>query len=151
MAQVVHGTVAPEGRPRIGRLDVALVVACLGMLAAVAVPRQQNLTAETHRAEVSALADSIRSAAHFGHTLWQARGRPASVDLGRRHIGIVNGYPAAADLALLLEQPEVMAFRHAGGTWQHRDRGAGEPCGVSYAPPRPGAREPNVRLRVSGC
>lgn len=151
MAEVLHSTVAREGRVRVGRLDLVLAVACLGMLAAVAVPRQQDLTAEAHRAEVTALAGSVTSAARFGHALWQARGGPAAIETPRGRVDFVNGYPAAADLALLIEQPEAMAFRHASGTWQHRDRGEGELCGVRYAPPQPGRADPQVHLLVSGC
>ncbi len=151
MAQVLHGMAGAGGRVRIGRLDVVLAVACLAVLAAVAIPRQQGMTAAARRAEVNALAGSIRGAAAFGHALWEARDEPSGVDTARGHVRIVNGYPAAADLALLLEPSEAMAFRHAQGSWRHRDAGVDERCGVSYAPPASARVDPDVRLQVSGC
>jgi hypothetical protein len=121
------------------------------MLAAVAVPRQQVLTARNLRTEASLLAESVRSAAQLGHTLWQAQGEPPVLQLDRGAVHMVNGYPAADDLSLLLEPAEAMAFSHDGGSWQHHERDDDSPCGVSYAPPLASAPEPIVRLRVSGC
>lgn len=146
-----YGNTAPASGRRIGRLDLVLAVGCLGMLAAVAVPRQQVLTARSLRTETGALAESVRSAALLGHSLWQAQGEPPVLQTGRGRIEIINGYPAAEDLALLLEPAEVMAFDHTKGTWQHRERGDDSPCGVAYAPPLASTQEPVVRLRVSGC
>lgn len=151
LAQVLPGTAVPAGRRRIGRLDLALAVACLGLLATFAVPRQQALTAQSQRTEVGALTESVRSAAGLAHALWQAQGQPAVLELERGAVRMVNGYPAAGDLALLLEPPETMAFNHAAGDWQHRDRDAASPCGVSYRPPAQGGSEPLVRVLLSGC
>lgn len=151
MAQVQHDTTGTGRGVRIGRLDVVLVVACLGMLAAVAVPRQQSMTGAAYRAEVNALAGSVRGAAAFGHAQWQARGEPAGLDTARGRVRMVNGYPAAADLDLLLEPSEVMAFRHARGTWRHRASDAGEHCSVRYTPPETSRVEPTVQLQTSGC
>ncbi len=146
-----YGNAAPASGRRLGRLDLILAVGCVGMLAAVAVPRQQALTASSLRTEAGALAESVRSAALLGHSLWQAQGEPPMLQIGRGRVEIINGYPAAKDLALLLEPAEVMAFSHERGTWQHRDRDEESPCGVTYAPPLASSQEPVVRLRVSGC
>lgn len=151
MAGNPYGNTAPPSGRRIGRLDLILAVGCLGMLAAVAVPRQQVLTARSLRTESGALAESVRSAALLGHSLWQAQGEPPTLQIGRGRIQIVNGYPSREDLALLIEPAEVMAFHHEDGTWQHRERGEESPCGVTYAPPLVSTQEPVVRLRVSGC
>lgn len=151
MAQSSPVTARFTGRPRIGRLDLVLAVAVLGALAAVAVPRQQDLTARSRLTEVQALADSLRSAAQLGHSLWQAQGRPASIETVGGRVRMVNGYPAAADLARLLEAPETMAFTHAGGAWRHRDDRGDALCGVGYAPPAAAAGAPSVRLHTAGC
>jgi len=151
MAMDSQGAGQPVSWPGIGRLDLVVVVTCLGALAAVAVPRQRDVTAETRRTEISALADSIRGAARFGHSLWQAGGAPEVLEAEHGRVAIVNGYPAADDLALLLEEPETMAFTHAGGAWQHRGLGPDRPCGVSYAPPARPGKAPDVRLILAGC
>jgi hypothetical protein len=151
LAQVFEVAARAPGRIRVGRLDIALVVAVLALLAAVAVPRQQDMSAAAHRREVDALAQSIRGAAQFAHDLWRNQGEPPVLALARGEVRIVNGYPAAADLALLLEEPEAMAFRQVGGAWQHRDRSAGRLCGVAYAPPAAGGGAPEVRLHLKSC
>ena len=139
------------GRPGIGWLDLVVVVACVGALAGMAIPHQQEMGGVARRTEVSALAASVRSAARLGHSLWQAQGGGASLNAARGRVRVLNGYPVPEDLGLLLEEPEEMAFRHSRGRWQHRDLALGHPCGVTYAaPPRAGA-EPEVSLQVSGC
>jgi hypothetical protein len=144
--------VAPAGRrPRIGRLDLVLAVACLGALAAVAVPRQQALTERSHRTEVQALADGVHSAAAFGHSLWIARGMPETIDLRGRVVRMVNGYPAAGDVASLMERAESMGFQQSGGRWRHEDERDGLACGVSYAPPAEPAGLPVVSQHTKGC
>lgn len=121
------------------------------MLAAVAVPRQQDLTSRNRLTEVQALADSLRSAARLGHSLWQAQGEPASIESRGGRVRMVHGYPAAADLALLLEAPETMAFAREGGVWRHRDGRGARLCGVGYAPPASASGMPSIRLHTTGC
>jgi hypothetical protein len=132
-------------------VDLVLAVAFLGALAAVAVPRQQDLTTRNRLTEVHSLADSLRSAAQLGHSLWQAQGRPAVIATLGGPVRIVNGYPSAAGLARLLEAPEMMAFAHEGGAWRHRDDRGDAFCGVGYAPPASPSGSPSIRLRITGC
>ena len=128
-----------------------LAVACLGLLAALAVPRQRDLTTETRRTEVIALAGSVHSAAHFGHALWRANGGHAVLNVQRGRIAVVNGYPAAAELARLLEEPETMAFTQANGEWHHRGLETGRRCGVRYAPPPRSGGQPTIEIRLEDC
>jgi type II secretory pathway pseudopilin PulG len=132
-------------------VDLVLAVAFLGALAAVAVPRQQDLTTRNRLTEVRSLAGSLRSAAQLGHSLWLAQGEPASIETRGGRVRIVNGYPAAADLARLLEAPETMAFMHEGGAWRHRDDRGDAFCGVGYATPATPSGSPSIRLRITGC
>ena len=135
-------------RPRIDRGNLAITAACVAMLAAVAVPLQSDVGAEVRRTEVAALARSIEGAARLGHSLWQAAGAPAVLETGRGRVAIVNGYPAAADLPLLLEKAESLAFAHERGMWTHRDAGS---CGVRYAPPDRRGGSPILEPDLTGC
>jgi hypothetical protein len=147
--QAGDATVAGR-KPGIGRLDVAVVVACVVALAAMAVPGRREAAASAQRTEVNAFAGSVAGAAEFGHRLWQAQGGGATVVTARGAVKMVHGYPAAGELAKLLEDGEAMAFTHAGGLWRHRGV-AGERCAVRYAPPaRPGAA-PEIERRLDGC
>jgi type II secretory pathway pseudopilin PulG len=128
-----------------------LAVALLGALAAVAIPRQQVLTTRNRLTEVRSLAESLRSAAQLGHSLWQAQGEPAAIETLGGRVRMVNGYPSAGDLARLLEAPETMAFAHEGGAWRHRDDRGEAFCGVGYAPPASPSGSPSISLRTTGC
>lgn len=155
MAEPSPDMAVADSRPRIGRIDLVLVVACLGVLAAVALPRQRAVTAGTRRTETNALAASIRSAAELGHSLWRARGGPATLEVQRGaatvRVAMINGFPAPRDIALLLEEPETMAFTRDGASWRHRSLSEGQRCGVSYAPPQRVNQPPRIELEVSDC
>lgn len=143
---------APAAGRRIpGRLDLLVGVALLGLLAAVAIPRQRQVTADTRRTEVAALAASVRSAARFGHALWTARGGPAALSVRRGRVAMVNGYPAAGDLARLLEEPETMAFVEDRGAWRHGGVAPGLRCGVRYAPPPHAGAQPVITVTLDEC
>jgi hypothetical protein len=136
---------------RFGRVDLVVVVTCLGLLAVVAVPRHLDLSSANRRTEVRALAASIDSAARLGHSLWQARGQPSRVDFAGKNVTVVNGFPVAVDLAQLLEASESTGFAFRNGAWQHRGRAAAHPCGVTYAPPLRLGEEPLIRPHLAGC
>jgi hypothetical protein len=141
------------GRFRLARLDVVVAIACLGTLATVALPRQREVMAETRRTETHALVASLRSAASFGHALWIARGAPDSLAIERNgatvRIAMVNGYPSAASLPLLLEEPELAGFARTGATFRYR--GAGEGCSITYVPPQRPGTAPGIDADTSGC
>jgi hypothetical protein len=139
------------GQIRIGRLDLVVAVTCLGLLAGIAVPRHLDLAAATRRTEARAMAASIDSAARLANSVWYARGQPARLTLAGRQVSMVNGYPASADVAALLEPPEGSQFAFHDGAWQHRDVPAGRPCGVSYTPPAREGDAPAVRERLTDC
>jgi hypothetical protein len=148
---VEAGTAAvANGRSGGGRLELAVVLALVVALAAMALPRQLATATDAARTEVNALARSVAGVAEFGHRLWTAQGGGAALDTSRGRVAIVNGYPAAGDLAQLLEEGEAMAFEHAGGTWRHRGA-AGESCAVRYAPPVRAGAAPEVERRTDGC
>lgn len=138
-------------RPGFGRADLVVVIACLGALATLAIPRQQELNRDVRRAEVEALAQGLRSAAQFGHALWLSQGGPSALAMPRGRVAIIHGYPAPADLALLLEAPETSGFTQAGGHWQHGDVDGTRRCGVDYASPAAAGATPVVAPRFDGC
>ena len=140
------------GGSRIGRLDLVLAIACLSILAVVALPNHRVATAETRSMETAALAASLTSAAALGHSLWRARGAPGKLDIERNgtmvRVAMVNGYPSAASLPLLLEEPETNGFSQVGASWRH---GGTATCAVTYAPPRWMGNRPEISTDTSGC
>jgi type II secretory pathway pseudopilin PulG len=132
------------------RVDALVVIAIAAVAAGMAVPRQQDLAREARRAQVIALARSAGSAAALAHSQWEARGRPATVSGSRGLVAMVNGYPSAATLPLLLAEAEAVAFAHDAGRFRHVE--ASSPaCGVSYAPPATGESAPRIVSQIDGC
>ena len=157
MAAILEGGSIEErggGGARLGRLDLVVAIACLGALAAVALPGQRAVTAETRRMETAALASSLRSAADLGHSLWLARGAPDTLEIERDgatvRVAMRNGYPSAASLPLLLEEPETNGFAQTGDTWRHEAGGAGK-CRVTYEPARSPGAKPHITSHLEGC
>lgn len=145
----VHGIATAPHRAGIGWLDIAIGCACAAALAVVALPRQRATVAQTQGTEVTALARSVASAAEFGHRLWSAQGG-SELATPQGRVGIVNGYPAAGDLAKLLEPGEAMAFEHEGGTFR-RQGTADDGCAVVYAPPARAGGSAVVEQQTDGC
>lgn len=134
------------------RLDIAILIAGLGIAAGLAVPRQGGMAREARRADVLALARGTGSVTELAHTRWLAAGEPSTL---QGHRGMVamsqDGYPSSATLPLLFDEAELASFAYAGGAWQHREVSAGRYCGVLYTPPAAPGGEVRIVTRLDGC
>lgn len=130
-------------------MDVALLIACLGIGTGLAIPRQARIASDVRRAEVESLARSASTAADLAHARWLAADHPATVPGVRGAVALVQGYPSPASLPLLFAEAELGAFTYSGGTWQHREAGAD--CAVRYAPPSDPDGVPAIQADTSGC
>lgn len=135
----------------ISRLDAAILIACLGAGAVVAVPRHLQFSTQTRVAEVAALARGARTAAELAHSRWRAADRPATITGARGVVAITHGYPSAATLSLMLADAETAAFLYEGGVWRHAGLRAHRPCGVTYQPPAAAGLSPIISDYTSGC
>jgi hypothetical protein len=151
MDSVHPGDSHPMTPRPVGRgLDLVIACAVVGLLVVLAIPAQRTVTSETRAAEVRALAASIGGAAAFAHSIWQSQGAPPEIVVKRGRVQLVNGYPTATTVSLLLEESELMAFRPQQGGLQHRSATGGG-CAVQYRPsPRRGER-PVVSVQTTGC
>lgn len=84
-------------------VELIVVIALLGVLSAVALPRMMNITDEAHRASVAGTGAAFQGGVNLVHSLWRARGAPGAVLnfvslAGTRSGGDlsvnVNGWPA---------------------------------------------------------
>ncbi len=82
-------------------IELVVVIALLGILAAFALPRFASLESEARSATVQGLAGSLRSASAMAHGLYLAT-NATPVTMEGVDIDIVNGYPSAADAATTL-------------------------------------------------
>jgi type II secretory pathway pseudopilin PulG len=135
----------------ITRVDVLVLIACLGAGAVVAVPRHVRLATETRLDEVSALARSAALAAQLAHARWLAANEPPTVDGPRGVVAIAYGYPSTATLPLMLAEAETATFVYSSGVWRHGSVAGDRPCSVAYSPPAAPGKNPVISAQTSGC
>ena len=135
----------------IGRLDIAILIGCLGIGVVVAVPRHAQVSTEARVAEVAALALGASTSAELAHARWLAASQPQTIAGARGVVAMTQGYPSAATLSLMLTDAETAAFRYDGGVWRHASLPAGTSCGVSYQPPVAAGQSPVISNETSGC
>lgn len=132
-------------------IELVVVIALLGILAAFAIPRFASLETEARSAVTQGLSGSVRSAAAMAHGLHLARGT-ASVDMEGNTIDIVNGYPDAETIILTLA--DVSGFDApvitGGNTATIAKSGAPGVCQVVYVEAGVGT-PPSVTPTVTGC
>jgi MSHA pilin protein MshA len=132
-------------------IELVVVIALLGILAAFAIPRFASLESEARSAVTQGLSGSVRSAAAMAHGLHLATGA-ASVDMEGNTIAIVNGYPSAATIIdTLADATGFDAPVVAAGTATIAKTGAPGACEVVYTEPAAAGSPPSVVVDVSGC
>lgn len=82
-------------------IELVVVIALLGILAAFAIPRFASLEAEARAATVLAAAGSVRSAASLAHSLYVTTAATPVIMEGVP-IDVTQGYPDADDIALAM-------------------------------------------------
>jgi MSHA pilin protein MshA len=138
-------------------LEVVVVIAILGILAAFAVPRLVSLEGEARLAATQALAGSVRSGASLAHALWLAEGNPSStsVMMDGQSVTLAFGYPNAAAIDETLVEYGGFAMTTPNGTavfTKTTPSGAPiEDCSVSYTPAVGANDAPEVVATTTGC
>lgn len=132
-------------------IELVVVIALLGILAAFAIPRFASLEREARAAATQGLAGSVRSAAAMAHGLHLATGVTPVVMEGN-NVDITDGYPdASAIQATLADSTGFTATTNGPGTiTTFAKTGAAGTCEVVYTEavaPAP----PSVTVDVSGC
>lgn len=132
-------------------IELVVVIALLGILAAFAIPRFASLETEARSAVTQGLSGSIRSAAAMAHGLHLATGA-ASVDMEGNTIDIVNGYPDAETIIDTLADSSGFdaPVISGGNTATIAKTGAPGVCQVVYV--EAGASTPpSVTPTTTGC
>lgn len=150
---LIHRSTDPpkQARTSIIRVDLIVLLVCFGMLAVLAVPRHLNLSSDVRRSAAGHLARSVVNSVEFAHSLWRAEDGPSELVGPRGVVDMVNGYPTAATVDRLLEDPEMMGFNFQAGQWQHAQAPAGDVCAVVYQPPNYFGDTPVIQTDLSGC
>lgn len=83
-------------------IELVVVIAILGILAAFAVPRLVSLEASARTAQIQQLAGSLKSAAMLARSLDAATGNTGAITMEGGAVTLVNGYPDATSTGIYM-------------------------------------------------
>lgn len=132
-------------------IELVVVIAVLGILAAFAIPRFVGLEREARTATTLGISGSIRSAAALVHSVWLSQGVSPVVVEGNA-ITVTEGYPDATDIAATLADMTGFTVTVNGTNDQavFTKNGSAGPCEVTYSDALPNSA-PLIGVDVSGC
>lgn len=132
-------------------IELVIVIVILGLLAATALPRFSNLTADARIATVNGMRGALQSAATIAHAtqLAQSLASNASVTLEGQAVTMSGGYPTADAAGIAAALADYSGFTHTAGRFD-KDGGTSPNCSATYAASVGGAF-PSVTIATSGC
>ena len=130
-------------------IELVVVIALLGILAAFAIPRFASLEREARSAVTQGLSGSVRSAAAMAHGLNLATGLIA-VDMEGNTIDIVNGYPDAETINLTLADVTGFTVTDTGTVATFVKTGTTAACTVTYTEAT-ATSPPAIVTTTTGC
>lgn len=131
-------------------IELVVVIALLGILAAFAIPRFASLESEARAATVNGVAGALRSAAAMAHGLHLATGSDP-VTMEGASIDIVNGYPDAATVEDTLADSTGFTISVTGTTATFTKTGTTANCFASYTESAAANTPPTIAVTTTGC
>ncbi|MEW6330515.1 MAG: type II secretion system protein [Pseudomonadota bacterium] len=129
-------------------IELVIVIVILGLLAATALPRFSNLTADARIATLGGMKGALQSAATIAHATQLAKGLASNADVtleGSTTVAMSNGYPTTAGIVNALS--DYTGFTPTGGVF---DKDGTTNCSVTYNASVGGAF-PVITITSSGC
>ncbi len=132
-------------------IELVVVIALLGILAAFAIPRFVGLEREARTATVLGVSGSIRSTATLAHSLWLSQ-EINPVTMEGNIINLTAGYPDAADIAVTIADLSSFSVMVNGAADQavFSKVGTSGNCEITYNDALVGSA-PAITVDVSGC
>jgi len=134
-------------------IELVVVIAILGILAAFAIPRFASLEREARSASTQGLAGSVRSAAAMAHSLWISQ-NVTPVTMEGNAIDIINGYPDANDIPATLADSTGFGISTVVGppvVTTFAKSGAPGTCEVTYSDAPVVGNPPVIAVDLTGC
>jgi MSHA pilin protein MshA len=145
-------------------IELVVVIAIIGILAAIALPKFANLQAQARIAKMQGALGAMKSAAAMSHALLIANnyatdytGNPAAPDINVEGVDVVytNGYPDAASIAVLagVAAPDYVAAVAAGVATITPDASHAS-CSIVYTPAAAANTQPTYDISglvVANC
>jgi len=131
-------------------IELIVVIVILGILAATAMPKFLDITADARKASITGAAGAINSAANMAHAAQLVAGAAssASVTLGGTTITMSGGYPDTTSILTAANITSNDWTLPGGGVVQLKPTGSAT-CQITYA--NGGAGSFTVTPVVSGC
>lgn len=117
-------------------VELVVVIAILGILAATALPRFVNVQNNARAATAKGVAGSVRSAVNMTRAGWLAAGQVGPVTMDGVAVTVTaDGYPTAdaAGIRAALSQLQGVTPSYAGGVATFTVDGAAATCSFTYA------------------
>lgn len=134
-------------------IELIMVIAILGILAAFAMPRFANLGTEARVAAVSGLQGSIQAAAAVAHSIQLAQNLTpgTSVTMEGQVVTMSNGYPTADAAGIEVALVSISGFTHDGaGLFTKDGAPTAATCSVTYNAALANA-SPVITSATGGC
>lgn len=135
-------------------IELIMVIAILGILAAFAMPRFANLGTEARTAAVSGLTGSIQAAASIAHSIQLAQnlGPAVSVDMEGTTVTMANGYPTANNAGIGAALVSYDGFSSGDdGVFKKTGAPDEDTCLVTYTAPASLGASPSANTTLTGC
>ncbi len=141
-------------------VELVFVIAILGILAAVAVPRYIDIRKEARTAKIQAIGGALATAAKTAHGAALAQGATSSVTMEGAAVDLVNAYPAATAIGItraanIDAASDGLSITYSGDTAQFSISGASASgasleCYALYSQAAAGAM-PQISTITSNC
>ena len=135
-------------------IELIMVIAVLGILAAFAIPKFADLSSDARKAAIQGAAASIKSASAIAHSAYLADGSsPASVTMEGAPVALAFGYPTAASIVTAAQISSTDFTVDTTGPTTVRAIGAATPanCGISYTAAADATTPPVITVDVTDC
>lgn len=135
-------------------IELVMVIVILGILAATALPRFADLSADARRSSANGIFGGVQSAAAMAHAaalVNGATGATGTVTMEGVTVNLVNGYPRTAAGGIDVALSSFQGYTFAAGVFSQTGAPTPATCGVTYAEPAALNGSPTITLNVAGC
>lgn len=128
-------------------VELVVVIAILGILAAVAIPRFADLNSTARESAIDNLDGAVRSAATLAHAqavAENATGATGTITMEGTSVALVYGYPSTTGIANAMNSYEGFTFSSGTFTLQTN-------CTVQYTQAASSGAVPTYTKTTTGC